>query len=221
MDCPQTNFSRNYMTLLEYISTTGKQQLFMQKIYLPLLLRVGSGVNLFLYVRFQIFIKFIHHYLCALRFFLPCTHNSQVAKGTANEHKSHGLNGFTIFWGGLVRVDVLKVLFLQLYDLCQSCCGFLSFVDPICSILGFQVLPETCLTFYGPKSLRIHVVPTDTADEFYQVNSINPSMLIITFGGCFDCINCNCKFNHRFLSLDVRKFFLKRLWQAVCVVPLE
>ncbi|KAJ4706237.1 NO-associated protein 1, chloroplastic/mitochondrial [Melia azedarach] len=61
-----------------------------------------------------------------------------VAKGTANEHKSHGLNGFTIFWGGLVRVDVLKVL------------------------------PETCLTFYGPKSLRIHVVPTDTADEFYQ-----------------------------------------------------
>ncbi|XP_044504347.1 NO-associated protein 1, chloroplastic/mitochondrial [Mangifera indica] len=58
--------------------------------------------------------------------------------GKADEFKSHGLNGFTIFWGGLVRIDVLKVL------------------------------PDTCLTFYGPKSLQIHVVPTDKADEFYQ-----------------------------------------------------
>lgn len=57
---------------------------------------------------------------------------------TNNEFKSHGLNGFTIFWGGLVRVDLLKVL------------------------------PETCLTFYGPKSLQVYVVPTDKADEFYQ-----------------------------------------------------
>ncbi|KAK7832332.1 no-associated protein 1 [Quercus suber] len=31
-----------------------------------------------------------------------------------------------------------------------------------------EVLPETCLTFYGPKALRIHMVPTDEADEFYQ-----------------------------------------------------
>ncbi|XP_024047897.1 NO-associated protein 1, chloroplastic/mitochondrial isoform X2 [Citrus clementina] len=57
---------------------------------------------------------------------------------TNNEFKSHGLNGFTIFWGGLVRIDLLKVL------------------------------PETCLTFYGPKSLQVYMVPTDKADEFYQ-----------------------------------------------------
>ncbi|KAK8463687.1 hypothetical protein PHAVU_011G015300 [Phaseolus vulgaris] len=49
-----------------------------------------------------------------------------------------GLNGFSIFWGGLVRIDVLKVL------------------------------PETSLTFYGPKGIHIHTVPTEQADEFYQ-----------------------------------------------------
>lgn len=48
------------------------------------------------------------------------------------------MNGFSIFWGGLVRIDVLKVL------------------------------PQTCLTFYGPKALQIHLVPTDKAEEFYQ-----------------------------------------------------
>ncbi|KAJ1418502.1 P-loop containing nucleoside triphosphate hydrolase [Sesbania bispinosa] len=52
--------------------------------------------------------------------------------------KVNGLNAFSIFWGGLVRIDVLKVL------------------------------PETCLTFYGPKRLPIHMVPTEKADEFYQ-----------------------------------------------------
>ncbi|KAK4570900.1 hypothetical protein RGQ29_029672 [Quercus rubra] len=59
--------------------------------------------------------------------------NSRVASdnGTASEVQSRDLNGFSIFWGGLV-------------------------------------LPETCLTFYGPKALRIHMVPTDEADEFYQ-----------------------------------------------------
>ncbi|PQM34695.1 putative nitric oxide synthase isoform X2 [Prunus yedoensis var. nudiflora] len=31
-----------------------------------------------------------------------------------------------------------------------------------------EVLPETQLTFYGPKSLQIHMVPSDKADEFYQ-----------------------------------------------------
>ncbi|KAL4018839.1 hypothetical protein IC575_022465 [Cucumis melo] len=51
---------------------------------------------------------------------------------------SSGLNGFSIFWGGLVRVDLLKVQ------------------------------PETCLRFYGPKGLQIHVVPTEKADEFYE-----------------------------------------------------
>ncbi|GMP24061.1 hypothetical protein CsSME_00001455 [Camellia sinensis var. sinensis] len=66
--------------------------------------------------------------------------NSQVAldEWTAEKIGSNGLNGFSIFWGGLVRIDVLKVL------------------------------PQTCLTFYGPKALQIHLVPTDKADEFYQ-----------------------------------------------------
>ncbi|KAM7504626.1 hypothetical protein LguiB_003530 [Lonicera macranthoides] len=52
--------------------------------------------------------------------------------------ESNGLNGFSLFWGGLVRIDLLKVL------------------------------PKTCLTFYGPKALKIHMVPTDKADEFYK-----------------------------------------------------
>ncbi|XP_052306076.1 NO-associated protein 1, chloroplastic/mitochondrial isoform X2 [Populus trichocarpa] len=66
--------------------------------------------------------------------------NSKVASENrmAEKIQSNGLNGFSIFWGGLVRVDILKVL------------------------------PETCLTFYGPKALQIHVVPTDKADKFYQ-----------------------------------------------------
>ncbi|PPD88302.1 hypothetical protein GOBAR_DD14760 [Gossypium barbadense] len=58
--------------------------------------------------------------------------------GMAGKFNSNGLNGFSIFWGGLVRIDVLKVL------------------------------PETCLTFYGPKKLPIHAVPTHEADEFYK-----------------------------------------------------
>ncbi|OAY57906.1 NO-associated protein 1, chloroplastic/mitochondrial [Manihot esculenta] len=58
--------------------------------------------------------------------------------GIADKFESNGLNGFSIFWGGLVRIDVLKVL------------------------------PETSLTFYGPKALQIHIVPTDKADEFYK-----------------------------------------------------
>ncbi|KNA17820.1 hypothetical protein SOVF_076400 [Spinacia oleracea] len=51
---------------------------------------------------------------------------------------SRGMEGFSIFWGGLVRVDILKVL------------------------------PFTRLTFYGPKALPIHMVPTAEADEFYK-----------------------------------------------------
>ncbi|KAI7735897.1 hypothetical protein M8C21_007393 [Ambrosia artemisiifolia] len=50
----------------------------------------------------------------------------------------NSLTGFSIFWGGLVRIDVLKVL------------------------------PETCLTFYGPKAVKLHIVPTSKADEFYK-----------------------------------------------------
>ncbi|PIN13960.1 putative GTPase [Handroanthus impetiginosus] len=52
--------------------------------------------------------------------------------------RSNGLMGFSIFWGGLVRIDVVKVL------------------------------PETRLTFYGPKALQLHMVPSEEADEFYQ-----------------------------------------------------
>nr|GMD52076.1 putative nitric oxide synthase [Ipomoea batatas] len=66
--------------------------------------------------------------------------NSQLAldEQMTYQVQSSGLTGFSIFWGGLVRLDVLKVL------------------------------PETCLTFYGPKALQIHMVPTEEADEFYH-----------------------------------------------------
>ncbi|GAU27613.1 hypothetical protein TSUD_270020 [Trifolium subterraneum] len=66
--------------------------------------------------------------------------SSQVISNNTEEGAStvNGLNGFSIFWGGLVRIDVLKVL------------------------------PETSLTFYGPKRIPIHMVPTEKADEFYQ-----------------------------------------------------
>ncbi|XP_022738621.1 NO-associated protein 1, chloroplastic/mitochondrial isoform X2 [Durio zibethinus] len=63
---------------------------------------------------------------------------SASKNGMAGKFNANGLNGFSIFWGGLVRIDILKVL------------------------------PETCLTFYGPKKLQIHAVPTDEADEFYK-----------------------------------------------------
>ncbi|KAH7692750.1 nitric-oxide synthase plant protein [Dioscorea alata] len=55
-----------------------------------------------------------------------------------NDTAALGLNGFSIFWGGLVRVDIIKVL------------------------------PETRLTFYGPRQLPIHMVPTSEADQFYH-----------------------------------------------------
>ncbi|KAL5196412.1 hypothetical protein ABZP36_008397 [Zizania latifolia] len=49
-----------------------------------------------------------------------------------------GLIGNSLFWGGLVRIDVVKAL------------------------------PRTRLTFYGPKKLKINMVPTTEADEFYK-----------------------------------------------------
>lgn len=55
-----------------------------------------------------------------------------------NDTVALGLNGISIFWGGLVRVDIIKVL------------------------------PETRLTFYGPRQLPIHMVPTSEADLFYR-----------------------------------------------------
>ncbi|KAE9464914.1 hypothetical protein C3L33_03166, partial [Rhododendron williamsianum] len=57
---------------------------------------------------------------------------------TTGKIGSNGLNGFSISWGGLFQVDVLKAL------------------------------PQTCLTFYRPKALQIHLVTTVDASEFYQ-----------------------------------------------------
>ncbi|KAL5718376.1 nitric-oxide synthase (NADPH) [Ranunculus cassubicifolius] len=69
---------------------------------------------------------------------LPSLAPQSRLKGRTFPVASDDLNGFSIFWGGLVRVDVLKVL------------------------------PSTRLTFHGPKALQIHVVPTAEADAFYQ-----------------------------------------------------
>ncbi|KAF9600622.1 hypothetical protein IFM89_011205 [Coptis chinensis] len=60
------------------------------------------------------------------------------ADRTRNKIEANDLNGLSIFWGGLVRIDVLKVF------------------------------PSTRLTFYGPKAIQVHMVPTAEADEFYQ-----------------------------------------------------
>lgn len=54
-----------------------------------------------------------------------------------------------------------------------------------------QVLPQTRLTFYGPKRLQINMVPTIEADEFYQVLSVKSrsicfflaALLIFLFSG--------------------------------------
>lgn len=84
---------------------------------------------------------------------------------------------------------------------------------------GFQVLPETCLTFYGPKSLQVYMVPTDKADEFYQViktlffhddnffcrrcwGSPPPPPLFF-----LSCINYNEKVNHGFPFSGLRNSF--------------
>ncbi|KAL6629682.1 hypothetical protein ACP70R_029447 [Stipagrostis hirtigluma subsp. patula] len=48
------------------------------------------------------------------------------------------LSGNSLFWAGLVRIDVIKAL------------------------------PRTRLTFYGPKKLNIKMVPTTEADQFYK-----------------------------------------------------
>ncbi|CAL4890556.1 unnamed protein product [Urochloa decumbens] len=48
------------------------------------------------------------------------------------------LSGNSLFWAGLVRIDVVKAL------------------------------PRTRLTFYGPKKLKVNVVPTTEADQFYK-----------------------------------------------------
>ncbi|KAJ4776780.1 P-loop containing nucleoside triphosphate hydrolases superfamily protein [Rhynchospora pubera] len=51
---------------------------------------------------------------------------------------NNGLNGCSLFWGGLVRIDVIE--------------------GP----------KTTRLTFYGPRRLQISTVPSNEADDFYQ-----------------------------------------------------
>ncbi|CAN6984809.1 unnamed protein product [Brassica oleracea var. botrytis] len=63
---------------------------------------------------------------------------STLPTQSSSSPEGESLNGYTFFWGGLVRIDILKAL------------------------------PETRFTFYGPKALEIHVAPTKTATEFYQ-----------------------------------------------------
>ncbi|CAD5325117.1 unnamed protein product [Arabidopsis thaliana] len=63
---------------------------------------------------------------------------STLPTQSSSSPKGESLNGYTFFWGGLVRIDILKAL------------------------------PETCFTFYGPKALEIHAVPTKTATAFYE-----------------------------------------------------
>ncbi|KAJ8461641.1 hypothetical protein OPV22_034567 [Ensete ventricosum] len=61
-----------------------------------------------------------------------------VSIGTITNSEAVGINGSSLFWGGLVRIDVIKVL------------------------------PRTRLTFYGPKKLKVHMVSMAKADEFYH-----------------------------------------------------
>ncbi|XP_078439832.1 P-loop containing nucleoside triphosphate hydrolases superfamily protein [Wolffia australiana] len=49
-----------------------------------------------------------------------------------------GLTGFSLFWGGLIRIDIL------------------------------QAPPQARLTFYGPRALKVNMVPIAEADDFYQ-----------------------------------------------------
>ncbi|KAJ3672657.1 hypothetical protein LUZ60_007378 [Juncus effusus] len=55
-----------------------------------------------------------------------------------SDNESTGLKGFSLFWGGLVRIDAV------------------------------EVLPTTRLTFYGPKKIEISMCPISEADEFYK-----------------------------------------------------
>uniref|UniRef100_A0A453MQB1 CP-type G domain-containing protein n=2 Tax=Aegilops tauschii subsp. strangulata TaxID=200361 RepID=A0A453MQB1_AEGTS len=81
-----------------------------------------------------------------------------------------GLSGNTLFWGGLVRIDVVKAL------------------------------PRTRLTFYGPKKLSINMVPTTEADEFYKVCGCSTSLIFFYleviiyffFQNLFTKLHCTC-----------------------------
>ncbi|GJZ42242.1 NO-associated protein 1, chloroplastic/mitochondrial [Tanacetum coccineum] len=95
-----------------------------------------------------------------------------------------GLTGFSIFWGGLARVDILKAL------------------------------PETCLTFYGPKALKLHIVPTNKADEFYK-----EEFLWILSNLVFDLIEAKLHFILELKSLlDETSRFLSLVQKEVGVL---
>ncbi|KAF6175410.1 hypothetical protein GIB67_036501 [Kingdonia uniflora] len=69
---------------------------------------------------------------------LPALAPQNRLRGQSFPVEASILGGFSIFWGGLVRIDALKVL------------------------------TSTRLTFYGPKALQLHIVPTAEADDFYK-----------------------------------------------------
>ncbi|GLJ08092.1 hypothetical protein SUGI_0081200 [Cryptomeria japonica] len=65
-------------------------------------------------------------------------HLFSTSKATSGLSGVNGLNGLSVFWGGLVRIDVVKM--------------------PL----------HTHLTMYGPKRVQIKVVPSSEADKFYH-----------------------------------------------------
>ncbi|CAI6004717.1 unnamed protein product [Closterium sp. NIES-65] len=69
---------------------------------------------------------------------------ARAEEGTSGEQK--GLQGTSLFWGGLVRIDVVKAP------------------------------AGTALTFFGPVAIRVSTVPTPAANAFYEVCSISPSL---------------------------------------------
>lgn len=54
--------------------------------------------------------------------YVVCDQSAQVPANEAAPEviKSNGMNGFSIFWGGLVRIDVLKVVFQTTPHICKK-----------------------------------------------------------------------------------------------------
>lgn len=72
-----------------------------------------------------------------------------------------------------------------------------------------QVLPQTRLTFFGPRKLQILMVPTAEADEFYHIMGPQISRLALT-------VRLQIDFNYNFLTncFSINKlgsFMLRRL----------
>ncbi|KAI8564586.1 hypothetical protein RHMOL_Rhmol03G0191700 [Rhododendron molle] len=66
-----------------------------------------------------------------------------------------------------LRGRSFPVCFLHYFMQHQCMMSFSVILSPLPN-QNSQALPQTCLTFYGPKALQIHLVPTVDADEFYQ-----------------------------------------------------